>query len=105
MWARQDLHSVDWAVFNSFKPKLRRYQYDLQCSYNEPDDKTYYSTMYVRPANTRVSLCIDPLYKASFLDSPESEEGAYCTISEGSDQNVMLQSHCLSRFGQPGYRR
>ena len=49
---------------------------------------------------TRVSLCIDPLYKASFLDSPESEEGAYCTISEGSDQNVMLQSHCLSRFGQ-----
>ena len=72
---------------------------------NEPDDKTYYSAMYVRPAKTRVSLCIDPLYKASFMDSPESEEGAYCTISEGSDQNVMLQSHCLSRFGQPGYRR
>ena len=43
----------------------------------------------------QVSLCIDPLYKASFLDSPESEEGAYCPISEGSDQNVMLQSHCL----------
>ena len=80
-------------------------KYDLQCSYNEPDDKTYYSTMYVQPAKTRVSLCIDPLYKASFLASPESEEGAYCTISEGSDQNVMLQSHCLSRFGQPGYRR
>ena len=38
------------------------------------------STMYVRPAKTQVSLCIDPLYKASFLDSPESEEGAYCTI-------------------------
>ena len=72
---------------------------------NEPDDKTYYSTMYVRPAKTQVSLCIDPLYKASFLDSPESEEGAYSTIREGSDQNVMLQSHCLSRFGQPGYRR
>ena len=49
-----------------------------------------YSTMYVRPAKTQVSLCIDPLYKASFLDSPESEEGAYCTISEGSDQNVTL---------------
>ena len=80
-------------------------KYDLQCSYNETDDKMYYSTMYVRPARTRVSLCIDPLYKASFLDSPESEEGAYCTISEGSDQNVMLQSHCLSRFGQHGYRR
>ena len=46
--------------------------------------------MYVRPAKTQVSLCIDPLYKASFLDSPESEEGAYCTISEGSDQNVTL---------------
>ena len=80
-------------------------KYDLQCSYNEPDDKTYYSTMYVRPAKTQVSLCIDQLYKASFLDSPESEEGAYFTISEGSDQNLMLQSHCLSRFGQPGYRR
>ena len=46
--------------------------------------------MYVRPAKTQVSLCIDPLYKAIFLDSPESEEGAYCTISEGSDQNVTL---------------
>ena len=53
---------------------------------------------------TKVSLCIDPLYKASFLDSLESKEGAYCTISEGSDQNVLLQSHCLSCFGQPGYR-
>ena len=46
--------------------------------------------MYVRPATTQVSLCIDPLYKASFLDRPESEEGAYCTISEGSDKNVTL---------------
>ena len=80
-------------------------KYDLQCSYNEPDNKTYYSTMYVRPAKTLVSLYIDPLYKASFLDSPESEEGAYCTIREWSDQNVMLQSHCLSRFWQPGYQR
>ena len=33
-------------------------KYDLQCSYNEPDDKTYYSTMYVRPAKTRVSLSL-----------------------------------------------
>ena len=72
---------------------------------DEPSDKTYYSTMYVRPAKTQISLCIDPLYKASFLDSQESKEGAYCTISEGSDQSVMLQSHCLYRFGQPGYRR
>ena len=46
-------------------------KYDLQCSYNEPDDKTYCSTMYVRPAKTQVRLCIDPLYKASFLDSPK----------------------------------
>ena len=46
--------------------------------------------MYVLPAKTQVSLCIDPLYKASFLDSPESKEGAYCTISEESDQNVTL---------------
>ena len=55
--------------------------------------------MYMRPAKTRDSLFIDPLDKASFLDSPESKEGAYCTISEGSDQNVLLQSHCLSHFG------
>ena len=73
-------------------------KYDLQCTFTEWD-KTYNTTMYVRPAKTQVSLCIDPLDKASFLDSPESKEGAYCTISEGSDQNVLLQSHCLSRFG------
>ena len=72
---------------------------------DEPDDKMYYSTMYVRPAETQISLCIDRLYKASFLDSQESEEGTYYMISEGSDQNVMLHSHCLSHFGQPGYRR
>ena len=48
--------------------------------------------MYMRPAKTQVSLWIDPLYKASFLDSPESEEGAYCTNSEGSDQNVMCHT-------------
>ena len=47
--------------------------------------------MSVRPAKTQVSLSIDPLDKASFLDSPESKEGAYCTISEGSDQNVLLR--------------
>ena len=60
--------------------------------------------MYVLPAKTQASLCIDPLYEASFLDSPESKEGAYCTISEGSGQNVLLQSHILSRFGQPDYQ-
>ena len=106
MWARQDLHSLTGPFLTPVQTKITSVQkYDLQCSYNEPDDKTYYSTMYVRPAKTQVSLCIDPLYKASFLDSPESEEGVYCTISEGPDQNVMLQSHCLSRFGQPSYRR
>ena len=73
------------------------------CTYMEPD-KTYNTTIYVRPAKTQDSLCINPLYKASFLDSPESKEGAYCTISEESDRNVLLQSHCLSRFGQPGCR-
>ena len=77
-------------------------KYDLQCMYIELDKKDN-TTMYVRPAKTRVSLCINLLYKANFLDSPESKEGAYCTISEGSDQNVLLQSHCLSCFGQPGY--
>ena len=91
-------------------------KYDLQCSYNELDDKTYYSTMYVRPAKTQVSLCIDPLYKASFLDSPKkvhtvrSAKGLIrirCyslfiklwtaqlskvnMISECSDQNVQLR--------------
>ena len=33
-------------------------------------DKTYNTTMYVRPAKTQVSLCIDPLDKASFLHRP-----------------------------------
>ena len=74
-------------------------KYDLQCMYIE--QTIYNTTMYVRPAKTWVSLCINPLYKASFLDSPESKEGAYLTISERSDQNVLLQSHCLSPFGQP----
>ena len=89
---------------NYFGTKVSCLKYDLQCTYTEPD-KTYNTTMNMRPAKTQVSLCIDPLYKTSCLDRPESKEGAYCTISEGSDQNVLLQSHCLSRFGQPGYRR
>ena len=78
-------------------------KYELQYTFAEPD-KTYTTTMYVRPAKTQINLCIDPLYKASFLDSPESKDGAYCTISERSDQNMLLQSLCLSRFGQPGYQ-
>ena len=31
--------------------------------------------MYVRPAKTQVSLCIDPLYKASFLHTVRSAKG------------------------------
>ena len=57
-------------------------------------DKTYNTTMYVQPARTQVSLCINPQYKASFLDSPESE-GAYCTISKGSDWNVLSCSRTV----------
>ena len=51
------------------------------------------------------SVCASAHYikQASWI--ARSEEGAYCTISKGSDQNVMLQSHCLSRFGQRGNRR
>ena len=49
-------------------------KYDLQYTYFEPD-KTYNTTMYVRPAKTQVSLCIDPLYKASFLHTVRSAKG------------------------------
>ena len=71
-------------------------KYDLQCMYIEPD-KTYNTTMYVRPAKTQVSLCIDPLYKASFLDSPESKEGAFCTISAKG----LIRMCCCSRTAYP----
>ena len=45
----------------------------------------HYSTMYVRPADSG-SVCASTHYikQASWI----------------ADQNVMLQSHCLSRFGQ-----
>ena len=46
-----------------------------------------------------VSALTHYIKQASWI--ARSKEGAYCTISEGSDQNVLLQSHCLSRFGQP----
>ena len=49
-------------------------KYDLQCTYFEPDE-TYNTTMYVRPAKTQVSLCIDQLYKASFLHTVRSAKG------------------------------
>ena len=89
MRVRQDRNSFDWAVYVC--TRLSCLKYNLRCTYIEYEpapDKTYnkYNTrMYVRPAKTQVSLCIDPLYKASFLDSPESTDGAYCMIIEGSD--------------------
>ena len=95
MRVQQDRNSVDWAVY--IGTRLSCLKYDLQYKYIEYEpapDKTYHTTIYVRPAKTQVSLCVSPLYKASFLDSPESTEDAYCTINEGSDQNVLLQSHC-----------
>ena len=49
-------------------------KYDLQCTNFEPD-KTYNTTMYMRPAKTQVSLCIDPLDKASFLHTVRSAKG------------------------------
>ena len=49
-------------------------KYDLQCTNFEPD-KTYNTTMYVRPAKTQVSLCIDPLDKVSFLHTVRSAKG------------------------------
>ena len=95
-------------------------KYDLQCTYNEPDDKTYNSTMYVWPAKTQVSLCIDSLYISKLLGYPgvrrrcilydQRRVWSECdvtvtlfiplwtaqlskvnTISECSDQNVQLR--------------
>ena len=89
-------------------------KYDLQCRYFEPD-KTYNSTMYVRPAKTRVSLCIDPLYKASFLHTVRSAKGLFrmCCCShavypalnspaiEGKyDQRMLLSNVQLPRLTQ-----
>ena len=82
-------------------------KYDLQCTYFEPD-KTYNTTMYVRPAQTQVSLCIDPLYKASFLYTVQSAKGLIrmCCCSrtvypaldnpavEGKYDQRMLLSEC-----------
>ena len=46
-------------------------KYDLQCT-NFEQDKTYNTTMYMRPAKSQVSMCIDPLDKASFLHTVRS---------------------------------
>ena len=75
MRAQQDRNSID-RPFNSSSnqnyvgTKFSCLTYDLQCTYIELD-KTYNTTM--RPAKTPVSLCINPLYKASFLHTVQSE--------------------------------
>ena len=79
---------------NYFGTKFSCLKYDLQCTNFEPD-KTYNTTMYVRPAKTQVSLCIDPLDKASFLHTVRSTKGL---------NRMCCCSRSLFRFGQPGYR-
>ena len=59
---------------NYIGTKFSCLKYDLQRMYFEPD-KTYNTTMYMQPAKTQVSLCIDPLYKASFLHTVRSAKG------------------------------
>ena len=67
-------------------------KYDLQCTNFEPD-KTYNTTMYVRPAKTQVSLCIDPLDKASFLLTVRSVKGLnrMCSCSPGLPLTFRLR--------------
>ena len=97
MRARQDRNSFDWAVFVG--TRLSCLKYNLQCTYIEYEpapDKTYnlpYYNVCMTSKDSGQSVH-RPLYKASFLDSPESIEGAYCMIIEEPDQNVLLQSHC-----------
>ena len=74
---------------NYVDTKFSCLKYDLQCTYFELD-KTYNSTMYVRPAKTQVndSLCINPLYKASFLHTVRSARG-------------LIRMCCCSRIVYP----
>ena len=94
---------------NYVSTKFSCLKYDLQCTYMyfEPD-KTYNTTMYMRPAKTQVSLCIDPLYKANFLHTVRSAKGLIrmCCCSrtvypaldnpavEGKYDQRMLLSEC-----------
>ena len=94
-------------------------KYALQCMYFEPD-KTYNTTMYVRPAKTPVSLCIDPLYtcKASFLYTVRSGKGlirmccCICTVYpaldnpafKGKYDQQMLLSECAVAQTDPSLR-
>ena len=68
--------------------------------------------MYVRPAKTRVSLCIDPLDKASFLHTVRSAKGLNrmcCCIRtvyfaldslaiDGKYDQRMLLSECAGTY-------
>ena len=92
-------------------------KYGLQCMYFKPD-KTYNTTMYVRPAKSQVSLCIEPLYKASFLDTVQSAMGlirmcccnhaVYPTLDnpaiEGKYDQRMLLSECAVAQTDPSLR-
>ena len=70
-------------------------KYDLQCTNFEPDE-TYNTTMYVRPAKTQVSLCIDPLDKASFLHTVRSAKGlnkmCHCSCTVYSTLEARLST-------------
>ena len=95
--------------------KFSSLKYDLQCTNFEPD-KTYNTTMYVWPAKTRVSLCIDPLDKTSFLHTVRSVKGLnrMCCCSrtvysaldspaiDGKYDERMLLSECAQ--GTSSYR-
>ena len=74
---------------NNVSTKFSCLKYDLQCMYTEPD-KTYNTTMYVRPTKTPVNLCIDSLYKASFLHTVRSAKG-------------LIRMCCCSRTVYPVY--
>ena len=92
-------------------------KYDLQCTYFEPD-KTYNTTIYMRPAKTQVSLCIDPLYKVSVLHTVRSTKDlvrmcccshtVYPTLDspaiEGKYDQRMLLSECAVAQTDPSLR-
>ena len=81
-------------------------------STNFEPDKTYNTTMYVRPAKTQVSLGIDPLDKASFLHTVRSAKGLnkMCCCSrtvysaldspaiDGKYDQRMLLSECAGAY-------
>ena len=86
-------------------------KYDLQCT-NFVPDKTYNTTIYMWPAKTQVSLCIDPLDKASFLHTVRSVKGlnrmccwsrtVYSALDspaiDGKYDQRMLLSECAGAY-------